>query len=207
MTEIDIKEGKKLLIVEVPDDAIDFDMVIGTEYFFLYYKAHFFEFKKIGMHKLLPPGSWQILGKSSELSEEQMKEIVEKPLHSHIEYMVDPKDKSYTKTIDCYNRPRWTKITSTFYKDYAAKQRPRSMAWIGTVNTVQESYLSLLEANGVVDRGKESEPDSDDYCFAGTNKTDWWGMNEYKKDLNKWQEAQKQVKSYLVLIENNGYGK
>jgi hypothetical protein len=63
----------------------------------------------------------------------------------------------------------------------------------------KEDYLSLLEANGIVDRINLLEPNIDDYCYAGSMKLDKWGVTEYEKELKEWQEAQSKVKHYLVL--------
>lgn len=66
---------------------------------------------------VLPKEGYQILGKSTELSEEQMKEICPK----------------------C--------IGLSVYPDYNFK--PTRLVALKFFHTVQESYLSLLEANGI----------------------------------------------------------
>jgi len=73
---------------------------------------------RIGMTGIkLPSGQYQILGKSTELSEEQMKEICPK----------------------C--------IGLSVYPDYNFK--PTRLVALKFFHTVQESYISLLEANGI----------------------------------------------------------
>jgi len=77
---------------------------------------------------VLPQGQYQILGKSTELSEEQMKEICEFVPHKFI------------------TSRNW----SGLYKDYRTGEY-----YIYSIDT---AYLSLLEANGICDRFLISEP-------------------------------------------------
>lgn len=99
--------GITILLVEVPDGATRF----VTDWKFLIVDIFSPTQKMIP----IPEGGWQILGKSTELSEEQMKEICE----------------------ECFGR----------YLDY---KNPNLMGEaIAVWETVQESYLSLLEANGI----------------------------------------------------------
>lgn len=98
--------GITILFVEVPDDAIGFII----DYFYLICNPYESDKKVIE----LPQCQWEILGKSTELSEEQMKEICE-----------DVKGM----------------FQSVMYKDYIGLNFP--------YHFVNESYLSLLEANGI----------------------------------------------------------
>ena len=104
MTEI-TTNGITILLVEVPEDARKFKIENGL----LLFKADFIPFGIV----ILPSGQYQILGKSTELSEEQMKEIL--PI--------------YEGAI-------------RGYRIYT--QRPDLLT-----KDIQESYLSLLEANGI----------------------------------------------------------
>ena len=131
--------GITILLVEVPEDAREFKIENGL----LLFKADFIPFGIV----ILPQGQYQILGKSTELSEEQMKEIL--PI--------------YEGAI-------------RGYRIYT--QRPDLLT-----KDIRESYLSLLEANGIVDR----------------NPFDKSGMTFSSEYQNKWQEAQSKVKHYLVL--------
>ena len=97
--------GITILLVEVPEGAKEFDISdMGS---LIYYV----EWGNSGYIDL-PQGQYQILGKSTELSEEQMKEICDTDGKGYMNYLEHPKN-SYCKTV-------------------------------------QESYLSLLEANGIV---------------------------------------------------------
>jgi len=137
--------GITILFVEVPEDAREFKIENGL----LLFKADFIPFGIV----ILPSGQYQILGKSTELSEEQMKEIL--PI--------------YEGAI-------------RGYRIYT--QRPDLLT-----KDIQESYLSLLEANGIVDRNSASHPSDID----PTNRS------HYDKIEQEWQQAQSKVKHYLVL--------
>jgi len=104
MTEI-TTNGITILLVEVPEDAKKF----VTDWKFLIVDIFSPTQKMIP----IPEGQYQILGKSTELSEEQMKEIL--PI--------------YEGAI-------------RGYRIYT--QRPDLLT-----KDIQESYLSLLEANGI----------------------------------------------------------
>ena len=101
--------GITILLVEVPEDATRF----VTDWKFLIVDIFSPTQKMIP----IPEGQYQILGKSTELSEEQMKEICPK----------------------C--------IGLSVYPDYNFK--PTRLVALKFFHTVQESYLSLLEANGI----------------------------------------------------------
>jgi len=110
--------GITILLVEVPEDATTF----VTDWKFLIVDIF------SPTQKMIPimEGSWQILGKSTELSEEQMKEICEFRFGNQSEYLE-------AGFID-YNAP----VRNGFGDKYILNKE-----------TVQESYLSLLEANGI----------------------------------------------------------
>jgi len=137
--------GITILLVEVPEDATRF----VTDWKFLIVDIF------SPTQKMIPimEGSWEILGKSTELSEEQMKEIL--PI--------------YEGAI-------------RGYRIYT--QRPDLLT-----KDIQESYLSLLEANGIVDGNSASHPSDID----PTNRS------HYDKIEQEWQQAQSKVKHYLVL--------
>ena len=137
--------NQTILLVEVPEDAIGFII----DYLYLICNPYESDKKVIE----LPQCQWEILGKSTELSEEQMKEIC--PLY-----------KSAIVGYRIYN------------------QRPDLLT-----KDIQESYLSLLEANGIVDRNSASHPSDID----PTNRS------HYDKIEQEWQQAQSKVKHYLVL--------
>ena len=137
--------GITILLVEVPEDATRF----VTDWKFLIVDIFSPTQKMIP----IPEGQYQILGKSTELSEEQMKEIL--PI--------------YEGAI-------------RGYRIYT--QRPDLLT-----KDIQESYLSLLEANGIVDRNSASHPSDID----PTNRS------HYDKIEQEWQQAQSKVKHYLVL--------
>ncbi len=134
--------GITILLVEVPEDATRF----VTDWKFLIVDIFSPTQKMIP----IPEGQYQILGKSTELSEEQMKEIL--PI--------------YEGAI-------------RGYRIYT--QRPDLLT-----KDIQESYLSLLEANGIVDRNPISDEQK--------NVDRFWQV--------EWQEAQSKVKHYLVLKKN-----
>ena len=140
--------GITILLVEVPEDAKNFTI---TEFDWFenapkWYLLHETIEDNCGC-PIEFDGDWEILGKSTELSEEQMKEIL--PI--------------YEGAI-------------RGYRIYT--QRPDLLT-----KDIRESYLSLLEANGIVDR----------------NPFDKSGMTFSSEYQNKWQEAQSKVKHYLVL--------
>ena len=137
--------GITILLVEVPEDATRF----VTDWKFLIVDIFSPTQKMIP----IPEGQYQILGKSTELSEEQMKEIL--PI--------------YEGAI-------------RGYRIYT--QRPDLLT-----KDIRESYLSLLEANGIVDRNSASHPSDID----PTNRS------HYDKIEQEWQQAQSKVKHYLVL--------
>jgi hypothetical protein len=144
--------GIEVLFVEVPEDAYNFRLKNG----YIWYDDK--NFKDCCM--LEPSGKWVILGKSTELSEEQMKEICEK-------------------------------TGRKIFRDY-------NMNYMGvpmSVFTVQESYLSLLEANGIVDRNKYGERKPE---ISDPNPSSQYYGSEMD-ELSGWQEAQSKVKHYLVL--------
>ena len=107
-----------MLLVEVPEDAIGFII----DYLYLICNPYESDKKVIE----LPQCQWEILGKSTELSEEQMKEICEFRFGNQSEYLE-------AGFID-YNTP----VRNGFGDKYILNKE-----------TVQESYLSLLEANGI----------------------------------------------------------
>ena len=155
--------GITILLVEVPEDAIGFII----DYFYLICNPYESDKKVIE----LPQCQWEILGKSTELSEEQMKEICPK----------------------C--------IGLSVYPDYNFK--PTRLVALKFFHTVQESYISLLEANGIVDRCDIEEPEIyHDDGIREPCKYDYphgFDLEQYHKDLKQWQEAQSKVKHYLVL--------
>jgi len=106
--------GITILLVEVPEDATRF----VTDWKFLIVDIFSPTQKMIP----IPEGQYQILGKSTELSEEQMKEIC------------------WQVSFGNY----------TGYKNYnQAKCSDFRDIVESSFSTVQESYISLLEANGI----------------------------------------------------------
>jgi len=151
--------GITLLLVEVPEDATDFRVDYAS-----YTVLSWATTNENGSIEL-SSGKWVILGRSTELSEEQMKEICE-PLFTKEEI----NDGRYHYELDLKPMP---------YKSYTW---PESGLY-SSCDTVQESYLSLLEANGIVDRNPIPE--------ERKNVDRFW--------LNEYLEAQSKVKHYLVL--------
>ena len=110
--------GITILLIEVPEDAKNFTI---TEFDWFenapkWYLLHETIEDNCGC-PIEFDGDWEILGKSTELSEEQMKEICPK----------------------C--------IGLSVYPDYNFK--PTRLVALKFFHTVQESYISLLEANGI----------------------------------------------------------
>jgi hypothetical protein len=139
--------GITILLVEVPEDAT---------YFNLHHNILLYPLGNDDVDGIrLPIGQYQILGKSTELSEEQMKEICDKWKYGWNNYL-------YPDT--------------TYYP------------------TVQESYLSLLEANGIVDRVNYDKPICD--CNGKCTEEQQFGC---LGDHVIYEEAQSKVKHYLVL--------
>lgn len=61
----------------------------------------------------------------------------------------------------------------------------------------KEEYLSLLEANGIVDRNMIDKPNESDIL---EDCEDWvYARAKYQSLLEQWLEAQSKVKHYLVL--------
>ena len=108
--------GITLLLVEVPEDASDFRIDYASIIVLSWATTN-----ENGSIEL-SSGKWVILGKSTELSEEQMKEIC------------------WQVSFGNY----------TGYKNYnQAKCSDFRDIVESSFSTVQESYLSLLEANGI----------------------------------------------------------
>lgn len=145
--------GITILLVEVPEDVKLWSIDNDNE-LYLYVSVSDDTPDIIGLGK----GQYQILGKSTELSEEQMKEICE----LLAEFGLNGEAKLYMNYK--YNKP----VPCTF-----------------TCGTVEESYLSLLEANGIVDRNPYNKPSDLPYTYDG-----------YEEFYN---ESQSKVKHYLVL--------
>lgn len=143
-----------ILLIKVPDDAERFSFGFNDDtrlYYYLKSSHNSFDHR----HIKLPSGQYQILGKSTELSEEQKEEICEQ--------------------VSSFGKMYW--------KNYLL---PMSFT---DGFTVQESYLSLLEANGIIDRNNSAHP-SDIMPQS---------LLHYEQIKQKWQEAQSKVKHYLVL--------
>lgn len=158
--------GITILLVEVPEDAKNFeimdDMLLFTS---KNSKADF---------SIIPSGQYQILGKSTELSDEQMKGICEK---IHVE-------EAPSAHNDFAGGFHYGFVDYTNIGDYSGYQ--------GNCNhfvSVNKSYLSMLEANGIVDRNREINPDE----YTPKNIFD---LRRIKK---QYQESQSKVKHYLVL--------
>lgn len=110
--------GIDVLFVEVPEEIKSWD----DDVFTIRDDSYVRFWDKSGHDSLidLPSGKWELMGKSTELTDSQMKEICEQyPIVKNNRLFF----KNYGKQIICKERP-----------------------W---VDTVQESYLSLLEANGI----------------------------------------------------------
>ena len=149
--------GIEVLFVEVPEDAKEFDVHHNVLLCF-----HLNDNVE-GIN--LPIGQYQILGKSTELSEEQMKEICEH------------------KEVDSYDY--YGIVYDEIYRNYLLSEHDWKLS-CDQFSTVQESYLSLLEANGIVDRCMIPEPEG-------------VGFDSPSQEWDEWQEAQSKVKHYLVL--------
>lgn len=140
--------NQTILLVEVPEDVTGFNL----HHNILLYPLGNDDVDGIR----LPIGQYQILGKSTELSEEQMKEICA------------------------------TRFNGANYHDYLKEN-----VWF---KTVQESYLSLLEDNGIVDRVNYKKPICD--CNGKCTEEQQFGC---LGDHVIYEEAQSKVKHYLVL--------
>jgi len=119
---------------------------------------------------VLPSGQYQILGKSTELSEEQMKEICASIFGKYYFDYMNPENNNYAPGFTLY--------------------------------TVQESYLSMLEANGILDRNPYGDKPKRYIAFfhpGFMTDNDFERLEEYDIQLSKWQESQSKVKHYLVL--------
>jgi len=159
--------GITILLVEVPEDATDFNL----HHNILLYPLGNDDVDGIR----LPIGQYQILGKSTELSEEQMKEICE------------------YKEIDSYDCDGM--VWYDIYRNYALDDS----YWLNSCDqffTVQESYLSLLEANGIVDRNNLANHDTTTILGSSPSGIYYEVLDELR---DKWQESQSKVKHYLVL--------
>lgn len=139
--------GITILLVEVPEDAKLLQITQNAYGRNLSYKVNNTPHPFGYTHIKLPEGQYQILGKSTELSEEQMMLICDN---------INPDDSIYCDEF---------------------------------LDKLKSSYLSLLEANGIVDRNNAPHPSD----IEPTNR------NHYDKIEQEWQEAQSKVKHYLVL--------
>lgn len=171
--------GIEVLFAEVPEDVKSWDIEVFT----IRDDSYIRTWSKSGHDSLidLPQGQYQILGKSTELSEEQMKEICEECDRSKMNL-----------------RP----YQSTPYKNYLSDG---SSSFSGDDTwfkwNVQESYLSLLEANGIVDRCNIQKPEFN-YEFGEDGPTDSQLLSaeiHFEESFRQWQESQSKVKHYLVL--------
>jgi len=161
--------GIKALFVEVPEDISSL-MSIQQNNVLLLWRSDI-DYLEIQ----LPSGQYQILGKSTELSEEQMKEICE------------------YKEIDSYDCDGM--VWYDIYRNYALDDS----YWLNSCDqffTVQESYLSLLEANGIVDRNNLANHDTTTILGSSPSGIYYEVLDELR---DKWQESQSKVKHYLVL--------
>jgi len=167
--------GITILLVEVPEDAKEQWILNGF--------IHVGELQDDAFSIKLPSGQYQILGKSTELSEEQMKEICEKHPDSTF---VHPIYNDYVKDGQFTKGDGFTSLV------------------LGYDNPGQ-SYLSLLEANGIVDRNPYELPESGRdklYDSSETHGRSQVYHEEWHKRMKQWQEAQSKVKHYLVLKKN-----
>jgi len=168
--------GITILLVEVPEDAKNFTI---TEFDWFenapkWYLLHETIEDNCGC-PIEFDGDWEILGKSTELSEEQMKEICE------------------YKEIDSYDCDGM--VWYDIYRNYALDDS----YWLNSCDqffTVRESYLSLLEANGIVDRNNLTNPDTTSILGSSPSGIDYEILDELR---DKWQKSQSKVKHYLVL--------
>jgi len=161
--------GITLLLVEVPEDASDFRIDYASIIVLSWATTN-----ENGSIEL-SSGKWVILGKSTELSEEQMKEICE------------------YKEIDSYDCDGM--VWYDIYRNYALDDS----YWLNSCDqffTVQESYLSLLEANGIVDRNNLANHDTTTILGSSPSGIYYEVLDELR---DKWQESQSKVKHYLVL--------
>lgn len=155
--------GITILFVEVPEDGKDFYINnVGCIRYSVGGWSKCIEPEEMGVY--LNKDEYEILGKSTELSEEQMKEIVD----------VD-KEASY-----------WDDEHEEYYVNYNINGKSDRYVF----SSVQKSYLSLLEANGIVDRN----PLGDIAPEYDVSKSDG---GAYK--FLDWKKAQSKVKHYLVL--------
>ena len=154
--------GTTILLVEVPEDAIDFTI---DKHRMQLTATLITEGSDADYFYKIPQGNYQIIGKSNELSKEQMEVICE---HGYCS----------TNGIVLFN-------------DYLNEDN--------TFDNITESYLSLLEANGVVDRNQIEKPDESEIL---EDCEDWiYARAKYKSLLEQWNEFESKVKHYLVLIK------
>lgn len=167
-----ITNGITLLLVEVPEYAINFRIdnypILETvcEYEFTNNEAPEL--------RCIPQGMYLILGKSTELSEEQIKGICEQVSFGNY----------------------------TGYKNYQAKCCDFRDIVESSFSTVQQSYLSLLGANGIVDRNPYELPESGRdklYDSSETHGRSQAYHEEWHKRIKQYQETKSKVKHYLVL--------
>lgn len=157
--------GITILFVEVPEDATWFQIMPRQGIVNECLRYNFGTLRFGIKYEQLPSGQYQILGKSTELSEEQKEEICDQ--------------------VSSFGKMYW--------KNYLL---PMSFT---DGFTVQESYLSLLEANGIVDRNPYEKPDADKILDEYSCNENVIAKMVYREDLEQWQEAQSKVKHYLVL--------
>lgn len=177
-----------ILFIEVPENAKE--VAIGyNDNGSLFYLSN-----KKSESVELPFGLWKILGKSTELSEEQMKEICQS---------IEIDDYTYDE-----------RVFYDMYRNYSLDESYWNLK-CDQCSNVQESYLSLLEANGIVDRNLIERPEIEKYILTGKNKAEldmleedslglkpsWKSifLSNYEDKLNQYQEAQSKVEHYLVL--------
>lgn len=115
---IKIEKGT-LLVVEPPEEAIN-----------IYIHQDFIHYETFGLHKFrLPDGSWQLLGKLLEITEEQAEDIVDSPL-------IEPPFRPFGSTL--------TYPSSKVWCDYT-----KGGCWWAEITTALDSLHTLLQANEI----------------------------------------------------------
>jgi lysyl-tRNA synthetase class I len=107
MKQVTPKEGVELLFIDVPEGAREVDMEPTTEQPKVRYKLS----GNLYFVVILPPGSWQLLGTTDSLTEEQKEELVERISMAcnwwrnyvltpqYYEYLCDSADKSWQSLL------------------------------------------------------------------------------------------------------------
>jgi hypothetical protein len=146
------------ILVEIPESSYGLRVFNDERPYVSFYEKQLWELKNPRIY--LPPGKWEPLGLSTDLTEE-----------------------SAQKVVDNVESER-----GILYGDYV-----HSSGGLKWFDTALESFNSLLRSKGIVDRNLL---DGESYRNMQTGEMETLSGKD-------WQQAQQQVKKYLILIKQD----